>query len=134
MTQSQQAVSVLITDDDPDIRELLRDILEETGYTVYEAADGVDVLETLRDAQEHMVVLLDLFMPYLDGSQVIERILDDPYLARRHVIILMTARYQALPPGLPGLLSSAGLPMIAKPFDFDELLAAIANATLKLSA
>lgn len=125
---------VLIADDDPDIREILRDILEELGHAVFEAADGVDALERLHAATGPMLVLLDLFMPYLDGSQVVEIVLDDPRLARRHAFIFMTARYPLLPPGLGDLLASAGMPMIAKPFDFDDLLNLIQAATLQLSA
>jgi CheY-like chemotaxis protein len=136
MTQAPTpfACPILIVDDDQDIREILRDLLQETGYIVLEAADGVDALVSLQAATHPMVVLLDLFMPYLDGSQVVEIVLDDPQLARRHTFIFMSARYQALPPGLTHLLELAGVPVIAKPFDFDELLDIVHAAARRLTS
>ena len=134
MRDATPAFQVLIADDDRDIRDILRDFLEETGHAVVEATDGVDALEQLQASEQRMVVLIDLFMPYLDGSQVVEIVLNDPAMARRHTFIFMSARSQALPPGLTRLLAMAGVPMIAKPFDFDELLEIINAAGLKIGA
>ncbi|HEY7358104.1 MAG TPA: response regulator, partial [Ktedonobacterales bacterium] len=62
---------ILIVDDDSAIRDTLREALEDEGYEVAEAADGIAGLERLRASQENMVVLLDQLMPKLDGVGVL---------------------------------------------------------------
>jgi len=71
---------VLIADDSPVTRELVRDILETHGYEIIEAEDGVVALRQIEDNRPH-VVLLDLEIPRLDGYQVIRRIRADPRFA-----------------------------------------------------
>jgi GAF domain-containing protein/DNA-binding response OmpR family regulator/anti-sigma regulatory factor (Ser/Thr protein kinase) len=61
---------VLVVDDDPDIRALLRRMLEPDGYTVIEAENGRTALARLRDAAPS-VVLLDLMMPEMDGFEFV---------------------------------------------------------------
>jgi CheY-like chemotaxis protein len=63
------AASVLIVDDDRDIREALAEILRDEGFTVREARDGAEALEKIADAAPDLV-LLDLMMPVMDGWQV----------------------------------------------------------------
>lgn len=66
--------SVLIADDEPNIRRMVGALLRGEGYEVREAADGAAALEQLRDAEPD-VVLLDLMMPGgMDGLQVLERL------------------------------------------------------------
>jgi CheY-like chemotaxis protein len=60
--------SVLVVDDDPDVREMLRVALKSEGYEVATAANGVDALHHLRSTPETCVVLLDLLMPLMDGG------------------------------------------------------------------
>ena len=50
---------ILIVDDDQEIRELVREILEEEGYRATEAANGATALDLLRNSQEQFVALLD---------------------------------------------------------------------------
>lgn len=65
--------TVLVADDDPDIREVLRLYLENAAYHVLEASDGEEALEAL--AAEHIhLCLLDIMMPKLDGYQVLKRL------------------------------------------------------------
>jgi signal transduction histidine kinase len=67
--------SVLVVDDEAGIRMLLSDTLEEAGFAVSEAADGVEALEALHDApRPFSIMLLDLRMPRIDGWQVLESI------------------------------------------------------------
>jgi CheY-like chemotaxis protein/two-component sensor histidine kinase len=62
----RQGLTVLVVDDDPDFRDLVRRTLERVGYTVIEAENGRVGLDRLRDAAPG-VVLLDLMMPEMDG-------------------------------------------------------------------
>src|ERR687895_637488 len=64
---------VLVADDDRDVRELIRILLERAGYEVIEAADGRECLRALYERHPELVVL-DLRMPVLDGWEALERI------------------------------------------------------------
>ena len=65
--------SILIADDEPDIRELLRLYLENAGHRVLEAGDGEEALAVL-DAEQVDLVLLDIMMPKLDGYGVLKKL------------------------------------------------------------
>jgi len=71
---------VLIADDSPVSRELVRDILEPNGYEVIEAEDGVAALRKIEEEYPD-AVLLDIEMPRLNGYQVIQRLREDPRFA-----------------------------------------------------
>jgi CheY-like chemotaxis protein len=61
--------TVLVVDDNPDIRVALTDILEDEGYGVMHATNGLEALDKLRtDAPRPCVILLDLMMPKMDGA------------------------------------------------------------------
>ena len=70
------AYKILVADDEKDIRSVLRLYLEDAGYEVVEAADGLQALEAL-ESQEIDLCLLDIMMPELDGYQVIKRVRED---------------------------------------------------------
>ena len=85
---------ILIVEDQPDIRKLIRMTLEFEDYEIHEAADGAFGLR-MASAVGPDLVLLDVMMPgELDGLQVCQRIKSDPRLA--HIkVVLLTARGQA---------------------------------------
>ena len=81
--------TLLIADDDPDLRLLLQTTLEDPAYRILEASDGESALHLVRQEQPD-VVILDRMMPKLDGLAVAETVLADP--AVRHIpLILLTA-------------------------------------------
>lgn len=82
--------TVLVVDDEPDVRLLCRVNLEFEGYRVLEAPDGRAALETLEEDLPD-VVLLDVMLPEVDGWQVLERIKDDDRW-RDIPVVLLTAR------------------------------------------
>jgi two-component system response regulator MprA len=118
--------SVFIVDDDPAIREVLRSALEAEGHVVTEAADGVSALVGLRSSPCPLVVLLDLRMPRLDGTGVLETVAREQLLAQRHRLVLITANPLPLPPALDTLLVSLEVPVLSKPFDIETLLGMVA--------
>jgi two-component system phosphate regulon response regulator PhoB len=84
---------ILIVEDQPDIRKLIRMTLEFEEYEIHEATDGGFGLR-MAGAIRPDVVLLDVMMPgELDGLQVCQRVKSDPALASTKVILL-TARGQ----------------------------------------
>jgi CheY-like chemotaxis protein len=75
---------VLIVDDSPVSRELVRDILEPNGYEVFEAGNGEAAIQQIEETRPH-VVLLDIEMPGLGGYEVIRRLRQDPRFAALRV-------------------------------------------------
>lgn len=67
------APSLLITDDDRDFRETLREVFEPRGYRTLLAGDGEQALEIIRSEIVH-VVLLDMHMPRLTGLETVQRV------------------------------------------------------------
>ncbi len=117
-------IAALIVDDDADIRELLRALLEDEGYTVAEARHGEEALRILRESPQRFVVLLDLRMPVLDGVGVINALTRERSL-RRHSYILATADNRTLPLAFAQQLLSLEIPVLAKPFETHRLIALI---------
>src|SRR2546427_12110035 len=66
--------TILIVEDDADIRELMKIFLEADGYRVNLAADGLDAFEELRAGPRPALILLDLMMPRMDGEHFLERL------------------------------------------------------------
>lgn len=82
--------SILVVEDDPEIRELLHLSFEREGWTVLEAGDGEGGLALL-GSQRPDCVVLDIMLPGLDGLEFLRRIKADPELAKLPVL-LTTAR------------------------------------------
>ncbi len=117
-------VPVLIVEDDDDTRDVLRMLLSGEGYRVLEARDGREGLDLLRVTGEPLVVLLDWWMPRMDGLKMLglaaRRARD-----RRHRYVLISASYEPSElerRGLPALLA---LSVLRKPFDIDDVLAEV---------
>jgi CheY-like chemotaxis protein len=119
MIEPLHSQSVLVVDDDPDIRDALRDILDDAGYRVALAFHGQMALEMLQKMARPCLVLLDWMMPVMDGAQFLQQLRQDP-LYDTVTVILCTASGRNVPTGAQGLLR--------KPFDLDELLAAVTTA------
>lgn len=86
----QTRTTVLVVDDEPDVRTLCRVNLEYKGYTVLEAAGGEEAFDRLEDSKPD-IILLDLMMPKMDGWEVLRRLKEDDLTASVPVILL-TAR------------------------------------------
>lgn len=110
---------VLIVDDDPDIREVVRGIVELCDYTACEAADGLAGLAAFTTEQPDLVIL-DLMMPGLDGNQLRQKIrkLPDGQL----VPILMLTAKDGLESKVNSLENGAD-DYLTKPFHYRELQA-----------
>ena len=79
--------TILIVDDDQNIRELISVNLRSTGYCVLTAADGMEAMEMLKgDAPD--VVILDIMMPDIDGWELCKWIRDEPRLEDVKILML----------------------------------------------
>ena len=116
-----QGDSVLVVDDDEDVRSSFAEILRTAGYSVVEARDGFEALEHLRSSPVAALVL-DILMPRLSGLELLDR-LDDP-----PPVLLLTARdYDVY---VTGRRSKVYM-YLQKPVPPRELLRAVARATAR---
>ncbi|GAC1507430.1 MAG: response regulator [Candidatus Dormibacteraceae bacterium] len=76
---------ILIVDDDPSLRFLLRLIFENAGYEVVEAQHGVAALIRIKDALPDLVVT-DMMMPVMDGGELITHLRSDPRTAGLRIL------------------------------------------------
>jgi two-component system, OmpR family, response regulator MprA len=107
---------VLVVDDEPAIRETVATLLEEEGYRVRRAKDGIEALSTL--AGEGIdLILADINMPRLDGASLVRKLRSR---GNRIPIVLMSAIYADV--DLPGVR------FVPKPFAIDYLLGAVTSA------
>jgi len=111
---------VLIVDDEARIREVLVTLLEDEGYTAVAVAHGQAALDYLHTHPPPCCIVLDLYMPVLDGWQFHRHQLRTPHLAGIPVIV-MSAVAHALEP----LAWFQAASYLAKPFGVDEVLARI---------
>jgi diguanylate cyclase (GGDEF)-like protein len=112
---------ILIADDDPDIRDILKLSLSEENYEVIEAKDGEEALRLI-SAKPLDLVLLDYKMPKIDGRQVCRLIKKD--LLLRHLPIIMVTGKGEVNDKIGGIDAGAD-DYIVKPFEPKELLARI---------
>jgi two-component system, chemotaxis family, chemotaxis protein CheY len=123
---------ILIVDDEPDMRLMLRGLLEDVGYAIDEAGDGLQGLARLRAASSRFVVLLDYKMPRMNGGEMLRAVLADPQIAGRHAFIFISANLPAFSPELLQLLDATAIPLVQKPFEFPALLDEIERAIVHL--
>ncbi len=112
--------SILVVDDDPEIRSLLETVLREEGYSVRSAANGLEAIHAVEDSVPDLVVM-DLMMPLMDGAET-ARELWSRY-GRRVPIVVLTASEvdSSLVRELPANR------WMAKPFDLSILLGVVAE-------
>lgn len=122
---------VLIVDDDGDIRATLRLLLEDAGYAVSSADGGAAALTALRMSVTPTVVLLALVMPHVSGLDVLNDIAGHPTPVQ-HVFVLMTANDRALLTAATPVMTALGVTLVRKPFNVDDILAAIDHAAQRI--
>jgi CheY-like chemotaxis protein len=112
-----EAHRILVVEDDADVRGALAVVLESQGYDVVEAGDGHEALHRLRSGASVCLILLDIFMPGMDGWTFRTEQMKDPALAGIPVLVI-TADSSAARTALAGGAISA----MTKPIEFDRLL------------
>ena len=109
---------ILIAEDNPVNRELLRELLEMRGHTVAEACDGEEALGMIEQSQPDLV-LLDIGMPLLDGFGVIRKIRENPRFASMPVVAVTAYAMQG---DREKILSSKFDGYLSKPVDARSLV------------
>ena len=110
---------ILVVDDEPDQRFLLRRIFERAGHQVADACDGAAALKAVRDLLPDLVVT-DIMMPVMDGLELIRRLRGEPATAGIPVLAASGDSY----------LADGADAIVVKPYDWQHLLT-VADALLK---
>ncbi len=119
MDRQAAKLKILCVEDEPDMIDLVRLILEREGFEVLGAMGGQEGLEAIR-REKPDVVLLDLMMPDMDGWEVYRQVRNDPKLKHTPIIIL-TAKAQSVDKVL-GLHVAKVDDYVTKPFGPQELV------------
>jgi CheY-like chemotaxis protein len=114
---SMQAPKILVVEDDDDIRDSLKELLEEEGYQVDTAPNGEQALAKLQDQELPQLILLDLMMPVMDGWQFQKELRRIPSYAAVPIIVISASKFSREP------LNAAAF--IPKPLDAGVLLETI---------
>ncbi|MFN2385233.1 MAG: response regulator transcription factor [Thermoanaerobaculia bacterium] len=113
---------ILIVEDDGELREAIRMLLEENGYVALTAATGAGALEALAGGERPCLILLDLAMPAMDGWAFLQHARRQPSMAGIPIVVLSGK--------LLGGNRDTALPAddyIRKPVSAEELLAQVAR-------
>jgi two-component system, OmpR family, response regulator MprA len=114
--ETHPSATVLVVDDEPAIREVIATLLEDEGYLVRHAKDGLEALDTI-DGDEIDLIVSDVVMPRLDGASLVRKLRVRGYVMP---VVLMSAVYADV--DLPGVR------FVPKPFEIDRLLGTVASA------
>jgi CheY-like chemotaxis protein len=111
---------VLIVDDDADVRDAFRSILESEGYAIATVENGQEALDYLSDHSRPCVIVLDLMMPVLNGWDFLASQQSDPALATIPVVVVSSA-------GETCRRHLGHCEELPKPVGFDRLVATVAR-------
>ncbi|WP_158798175.1 response regulator transcription factor [Pedobacter sp. L105] len=111
---------ILAVDDDNDILDVIRIILEEEGYEVFTLANGKHVFDMVKENAPDLI-LLDVMLGGLDGRDICRALKEDQNYKNIPVVMISASH------NLNNLLLMPGAPdnFLAKPFDIDHLLAMV---------
>lgn len=115
------SASILIVDDSISIRQSVRFVLEENGYTVFEAGDGVEGLKRLEE-QKVQLVITDVNMPNMDGLTFVKKIRQTDGIKFIPILVLTTESQGAV---VDEGKKAGATGWIVKPFNNDKLLETI---------
>lgn len=110
--------SVLIVEDDRDIREPMRELLEDEGYNVECATTGMEALKMLEPASTLVpgIILCDLMMPNMNGIEFVKSLRSKQLQIADNVVILSAANHAK------AAADELGVGFLRKPIDLDDLL------------
>jgi CheY-like chemotaxis protein len=111
---TKRSCTILVVEDDQDIRETIETALEMEGYSVATAVNGQEALNYLRISAKPNLVLLDMMMPIMGGREFLDILLSDVVLAPIPVFILSAVANDKNTQGAVGF--------IKKPADLDVIL------------
>lgn len=126
------ATKVCVIEDDDGIRETVRDLLTDAGYEVTTAKNGLEGKWMLEQSADRLIAILDYRLPALDGCDLLDLAAHDEHLRARHVFIMMSASPAKTIEDCEETIDELNVPILAKPFDIDDLVEAVRQAEQRL--
>ncbi len=123
---------VMIVDGDRGMRWTLRALLENAGYTVTEAQDGLSAMATLYTSRHPMVVLLRDYLEWGDSAEVLLESTDNGPLARHAFVLLASGRPPTYSSALQYVRVTHAVPVVRIPVDIEVLLRTVAQSVRHL--
>ncbi len=123
MNAEREQVPILVAEDEAMLRTIAVEMLEEAGFRVFEAADGVEALELLKAHPQIGLLVSDVKMPRMDGYALAAA----GYALRPELKVLLMTGYAQEPP--PQLLRDHSIQVLHKPFNLEKLCALAAELT-----
>ena len=117
---------VLVVDDEPDIRTILRRTLLNGGFCVCEAGDGIEALKAAQQC-DISAILMDINMPRMSGTEAVRQLRLIPRFATTPIIII-TANMNMVPDGRSGQVGD--MLVFSKPLNLSQVLTAVQQAVL----
>jgi len=117
-----RAATILVADDEQDIRELVAYPLSRAGYTVIQARDGEEAYQLAAAGRDLDLAVLDVMMPGLNGFDLTFRLRQSPLTARLPVLLMSASVQEA---DITRGLNAGANGYLTKPFNPDELLARV---------
>lgn len=109
---------ILLIEDEPDLRETLRELLEMLGFKVETAANGREGLKKLESTGHPCLIMLDLMMPVMNGWQFLDTLKKDPTPGRASIpVVVVSAALDMVE-----IQAQYGCRSLNKPVDIDQLL------------
>ena len=125
---------VLVVDDSESTRQLIRTMLEPEGYTLLDASDGLEALTALRTMEWPCVVLLDYYMPNMDGGAALQVVQSEGGLLAEHEYLVISSSVATFPADFIEFVRYLSIRILPKPFEKEVLAAAVAQAAERLTA
>lgn len=120
----QSRGTILVIEDDHDIRVSVRNVLEDEGYTVITVTNGRSALDVLERAAAvgdlPRLIILDLMLPVMDGWHFADRLREDPQLGSLPILIMSAYEDPPPPKGVVGF--------VKKPVDIEALLRCVSES------
>jgi CheY-like chemotaxis protein len=117
--QPDRRGTILVVEDDAEIRSSLKDVLEYEGYSVATATNGLDALARLGEIGRPSLILLDLMMPVMSGREFLVELRQSEAMSDVSVVVVSAWPDAAREVPVQGV--------VAKPMDLDRLLGVVAQ-------
>jgi CheY-like chemotaxis protein len=124
MDEPGKRTTILVVEDDPDLRLVHSEILSHEGYSVLTAADGLEALEVVESQGPPTMILLDLRMPRMNGWDLVERLRQRP--AWRDIPIVVVAAHYRIADEAAAIGARAWL---HKPVSIDALVRVVGEVS-----
>ncbi len=125
LRKNNTSCQIIIIDDEENIRSAVKLILEDEGFHVIEAEDGVAGLAAIMKSETPSIVLLDILMPRMTGNTVIRELANNPKILQKHAYIVITATLRRIEPDVVKLMKQFNIHAMQKPLEVIKLLSMI---------